>query len=226
MLHDQVVIITGGAQGMRHPAQEPCSRQEGACSMLTVISGIGRAAASLLAENGAKIAISDIDTVKSEAAVRDLRDAGRDAISVPGDLLSESFPRHLVENVLKKWGKVNCLVNNAGQYTFPVVRCVKLWWEHLLSRRPRQGFCFDSAIHKMDQAKFDVIMKIHNYVPFRLIQSLAEHWMSPGNRDMPKSIVNISSTSGLHGAMGQINYSTAKAGINGMTKTVATEWGR
>jgi 3-oxoacyl-[acyl-carrier protein] reductase len=78
----------------------------------------------------------------------------------------------------------------------------------------------------MDEAKFDIVMKIHNYVPFRMIQALAEYWMSPENKDIAKSIVNISSTSGLHGAMGQINYSTAKAGINGMTKTVAAEWGR
>ena len=78
----------------------------------------------------------------------------------------------------------------------------------------------------MGEEKFDVIMKIHNYIPFRLIRALAEHWMDPANRDMEKSIINISSTSGLHGAMGQINYSTAKSGINGMTKTVAAEWGR
>ena len=83
------------------------------------------------------------------------------------------------------------------------------------------GFCFDSALHKMEEAKFDIVMKIHNYVPFHMIQALAEHWMLPENKDSPKSIINISSTSGLYGSMGQINYTTAKAGINGLTKTVA-----
>ena len=78
----------------------------------------------------------------------------------------------------------------------------------------------------MTDEKFDLIMKVHNYAPFRLIRAVASHWMDPSFRDMPKSIINISSTSGLHGAMGQINYSTAKAGIVGLTKSVAAEWGR
>lgn len=77
----------------------------------------------------------------------------------------------------------------------------------------------------MDDAKFDVIMKIHNYTPFKIIRALAPYWMDSTNRDMPKSIIDISSTSGLHGAMGQINYSTAIAGIIGLTKTVAAELG-
>jgi len=78
----------------------------------------------------------------------------------------------------------------------------------------------------MSEEKFDIIMKIHNYTPYRMIKALSSHWMDPTNRDMPKTIINISSTSGIHGAMGQINYATAKAGIIGMTKTVAAEWAR
>lgn len=78
----------------------------------------------------------------------------------------------------------------------------------------------------MQEEKFDIIMKIHNYTPFRLLRALSSHWMDPAFRDEPKNIVNVASTSGLHGAMGQINYATAKAGIIGMTKTVASEWSR
>lgn len=89
-----------------------------------------------------------------------------------------------------------------------------------------EGFCHDSAIHKMTDDKFDVILKMHNYTPFRMIRALSSHWRDPANLDMPKTIINISSTSGLHGSMGQINYATSKAGIIGMTKTVAAEWGR
>lgn len=89
-----------------------------------------------------------------------------------------------------------------------------------------KGFCHDSAIHKMDEDKFDIIMKIHNYVPFRMTRALSAHWMDSATRDMPKSVINVSSTSGLHGSMGQINYATAKAGIVGLTKTIASEWGR
>ncbi|KAL1856806.1 hypothetical protein Plec18170_003779 [Paecilomyces lecythidis] len=78
----------------------------------------------------------------------------------------------------------------------------------------------------MDEDKFDIIMKIHNYVPFRMTRALSTHWMDLAHRDMPKTIINVSSTSGLHGSMGQINYATAKAGVVGLTKTIASEWGR
>lgn len=176
-IDDHVILITGAAQG------------------------IGRAAAQLLARQGAKIAINDVDEQRVKAAAEELTTAGYDTFYFIGDLLDETVPERLVEAVMAKFGRINCLINNAG-------------------------FCFDSAIHKMDDAKFDVIMKIHNYTPFRIIRALAPYWMDPINRDMPKSIINISSTSGLHGAMGQINYSTAKAGIIGLTKTVAAEWGR
>lgn len=78
----------------------------------------------------------------------------------------------------------------------------------------------------MQDDQFDMVMKIHNYVPFRLLRALSPHWMDPANKDMPKSIINVSSTSGLHGAMGQINYGTAKSGVVGMTKVIAAEWAR
>lgn len=78
----------------------------------------------------------------------------------------------------------------------------------------------------MTESKFDVIMKMHNYTPYRMIQALSRHWMDAANREMPKTIINVSSTSGLHGSMGQINYATAKSGVVGLTKTVASEWGR
>ncbi|KAJ6002963.1 hypothetical protein N7451_005510 [Penicillium sp. IBT 35674x] len=172
-----VVIITGAAQG------------------------IGRSAAILLAQKGARVAINDLDSTKAQEVVQEIRNRGGIAEALPGNMLDETFPAKLVADVLSKWGKINCLINNAG-------------------------FCHDSAIHKMDDAKFDVIMKIHNYAPFRLLRALSPHWMDPSVRDMPKCVINVSSTSGLHGAMGQINYATAKAGIVGLTKTVAAEWGR
>lgn len=78
----------------------------------------------------------------------------------------------------------------------------------------------------MAESKFDIVMKIHNYVPFRLLRAISSHWMNPSNIDMPKCVINVTSTSGLHGAMGQVNYATAKAGIVGLTKTVAVEWSR
>ncbi|KAJ5154447.1 uncharacterized protein N7500_009886 [Penicillium coprophilum] len=172
-----VVLITGGAQG------------------------IGRAAATLLASKGAKIVLADVDETKANEAVKELRVAGYEAACVVGDALDEAFPEKAVTAALKAFGKVNCLINNAG-------------------------FCYDSAIHKMSDEKWDMIMKIHNYVPFRMIRALSAHWMDPQTANMPKTVINVSSTSGLHGQVGQINYSTAKSGILGLTKTVAAEWAR
>lgn len=168
---------------------------------MVLYSGIGRATANLLASKGAKIVIADVSEEKAIEAVRELRAAGYEAASVVGDALADGFAEKAVKAALDAFGRVNCLINNAG-------------------------FCYDAAIHKMDDEKFDIIMKIHNYVPFRMVRALSTHWMDPANRDIPKVVVNISSTSGLHGQMGQINYSTAKMGIVGLTKTVASEWAR
>lgn len=78
----------------------------------------------------------------------------------------------------------------------------------------------------MSEDKFDVIMKIHNYVPFRMLKAISAHWRDKSNLAMPKIVINVSSVSGLHGALGQVNYCTAKAGINGLTKGIAKEWSR
>lgn len=91
---------------------------------------------------------------------------------------------------------------------------------------PEVGFLLDAPVHKMDEQQFDIILKMHNYVPYRLIKALSSHWMDEAYLHMPKVIVNISSTSGVHGAQGQINYSTAKAGVLGLTKAMAREWSR
>lgn len=173
----------------------------------------------LLAQKGAKVAINDLDREKADEVVRQIRQLQGQAAAFPGNVLDDNFPRLLVNSVLQKWGKINCLINNAGMPLIAGI-CEKFGSDLL------EGFCHDSAIHKMDDDKFDIIMKIHNYVPFRIARALSEHWMDPANKAMPKTIVNVSSTSGLHGSMGQINYATAKAGVLGLTKTIAAEWGR
>lgn len=172
----------------------------------------------ILARKGAKLAINDLDKDKAEKLAKEIRDLQGEAEIFTGNVLEEAFPQLLVSSVLQKWGKINCLINNAGMFlpTGGKRRVIDL----------RRGFCHDSAIHKMDDDKFDIIMKIHNYVPFRMARALAGHWMDPANMTMPKAIINVSSTSGLHGSMGQINYATAKAGVLGLTKTIAAEWGR
>lgn len=173
----------------------------------------------VLARRGAKVAINDLDREKAEKLAKEIRSFQGEAEVFCGNVLEEAFPQLLVSSVLQKWGKINCLINNAG-IVHPSERGKRGDIDFL------GGFCHDSAIHKMDDGKFNIIMKIHNYVPFRMVRALSGHWMDPVNRPMPKVIVNVSSTSGLHGSMGQINYATAKAGVLGLTKTIAAEWGR
>jgi 3-oxoacyl-[acyl-carrier protein] reductase len=120
------------------------------------------------------------------------------AISIPGDILDANFPERLIEETVKAYGKINHIVNNAG-------------------------FTYDGMIHKITDKQWDVMLACHNTAPFKIIRAAAKYLRKKDGQN--KTIVNISSTSGLHGNVGQANYATAKAGIVGLTKTVAKEWG-
>jgi 3-oxoacyl-[acyl-carrier protein] reductase len=102
-----VIIITGAAQGKIHKLIKVYSEY-------SRIAGIGRSAAILLAQRGAKVAINDLDSEKAADVVREIRSLGRIAEAFPGDALDEKFPDQLITRVLAKWGKINCLINNAG----------------------------------------------------------------------------------------------------------------
>ncbi|KAL4895009.1 hypothetical protein BDV59DRAFT_158990 [Aspergillus ambiguus] len=86
------------------------------------MTGIGRSAALLLAQKGGKIAINDLDQDKAAEVVADIRRMGGEAESYPGNVLDENFPSKLVEGVLQKWGKINCLINNAGMCLLYMMR--------------------------------------------------------------------------------------------------------
>lgn len=82
-------------------------------------------------------------------------------------------------------------------------------------------------LHNMTDETFELMLKVHNTAPFRLIREAAPYLRSKDPKVIAtnRSIVNISSTSGTHGNTGQVNYATAKAGVLGLTKTIAKEWG-
>ena len=175
LLDGQVAIITGSGQG------------------------IGAAAAKIFAREGAKVIVSDIDSVKSNQVAQEIRESGLEAHSIPGDMLDQSFPDQLVKGAVEKYGRVNVLVNNAG-------------------------FTYDGVIHKMSDEQWNVILECHNTAPFRMVRALSPYWRKKDGEF--KSIVNVSSSSGMHGNAGQINYSTAKMGAVGMIKAISKEWGR
>lgn len=163
--------------------------------------GIGAEAARLFANEGAHVVVSDIDAAKAQAVADGINNngAGGRALAVPGDLLDPAYAGRLVADAAAfGGGKIHILVNNAG-------------------------YTYDGVIHKMSDAQWDAIMDLHTKAPFRLVRAAAPYFRVRDGE--PRCIVNISSTSGIHGNAGQANYATAKAGVAGLTKTIAKEWG-
>ncbi|PFH48280.1 hypothetical protein AMATHDRAFT_65843 [Amanita thiersii Skay4041] len=162
--------------------------------------GIGRSSALLFAKEGAKIVASDIDQKRLDDVVAEIKAAGGSAIGVAGDVGADDFPKKIVDAAVKEYGKINHIVNNAG-------------------------FTFDRMLHTMPDDAFDIIMKIHVRAPFRLVRQAAPYMRIKGENRENRSIINVSSTSGLHGNVGQANYAAAKSAVTGFTKTIAKEWG-
>lgn len=171
--------------------------------------GIGAATAKLFAEHGAHVVVSDLDMGPAEETAQAITQAGGDAITVIGDVTDPDFPERLMETTVDNFGKLNVLVNNAG-------------------------FTWDGVIHKMSDEQWQAMLDVHNTAVFRMIRAAAPYMREPAKRELAESnttsenrcIINVSSTSGLHGNAGQANYSTAKMGLVGLTKAVAKEWGR
>jgi 3-oxoacyl-[acyl-carrier protein] reductase len=162
--------------------------------------GIGRSTAILFAKEGAKVAISDIDAKRLETVEAEIKATGGQVLSVAGDVGADDFPKKIVDATVQKWGKINHIVNNAG-------------------------FTFDKMLHTTPDDTFDIILKIHVRAPFRLIRQAAPYFRLKPEQRENRSIINVSSTSGLHGNVGQANYAAAKAAVIGLTKTICKEWG-
>jgi 3-oxoacyl-[acyl-carrier protein] reductase len=166
--------------------------------------GIGRATAELLVAQGAQVLINDLDGDVAEQAAGEID--GETAIFA-GDLTKPGVPDELVQKAVDSFGKIDIIVNNAG-------------------------YTLDSPIHKMSDEHFQAMLDIHTVVPFRVIRAAAPHLREPAKKEREegkevfRKIVNISSTSGTFGNAGQANYSAGKAGVVGLTKTVAKEWGQ
>ena len=166
--------------------------------------GIGRATAELLSEQGAKVLINDLDGDVAEQTAAEI--AG-ETVVYGGDLTKEGTADSLIQTAIDAWGKIDIIVNNAG-------------------------YTIDAPIHKMSDDAFQRMLDIHTIVPFRVIRAAAPHLREPAKqekeegREVFRKIVNVSSISGTMGNAGQVNYSAGKAGVVGLTKTLAKEWGQ
>jgi len=169
--------------------------------------GIGAAAAKMFAEAGAKVVVNDLNPEPANAVVDEIKAAGKEAIAVPGDVTAPDFPEELLKAAVDTYGKINILVNNAG-------------------------YTWDGMSHKMEDEQWEAILAVHLTAPFRIIRAAAQYMRDPAKEEVkaggpkePRCIINVSSTSGLHGNIGQANYAAAKMGVLGLTKTIAKEWG-
>jgi 3-oxoacyl-[acyl-carrier protein] reductase len=166
--------------------------------------GIGRATAELFVREGAKVLINDIDGDVAEQAAGEID--GETAVFA-GDLTEPDVPEELVGTAIEAFGEVDIVVNNAG-------------------------YTWDGVVHRMSDEQFQAMLDIHTIVPFRVIRAIAPHWREAAKaeqaegREVFRKLVNVSSISGTMGNAGQVNYSAAKAGVVGFTKTLAKEWGQ
>jgi 3-oxoacyl-[acyl-carrier protein] reductase len=166
--------------------------------------GIGRATAELFVSEGAKVLINDLDADVAEQAASEIN--GETAVHA-GDLTKEGAADELVKAANDAFGAVDIVVNNAG-------------------------YTWDGVAHKMTDEQFQAMLDIHTIVPFRVARALAPTWREAAKaergegKEVFRKIVNVSSTSGMMGNAGQVNYSAAKMGVVGLTKTLAKEWGQ
>src|SRR3989440_1681809 len=166
--------------------------------------GIGRATAELLASEGAQVLVNDLDGDVAEQAAGEIQ--GETAVFA-GDLTKDGVPDELVQKAIDSFGRLDIVVNNAG-------------------------YTMDAPIHKMSDEQFQRMLDIHNIVPFRVLRAAAPHLREPAKkereegREVFRKVVNVSSISGTMGNAGQANYSSGKAGVVGLTKTLAKEWGQ
>jgi len=169
--------------------------------------GIGRAVAELLAAHGAKMVVNDLDETVAGEAAEAIRASGGEALVVAGSIADPKFPDRLVKATIDRFDGLDVIVNNAG-------------------------YTHDGVIHKMSDEQWYAMIDVHLTGPFRLLRAASLYWrdwakaeIADGKRIMRK-VVNVSSTSGVAGNAGQVNYSAGKMGIVGVTKTLAREWGR
>jgi 3-oxoacyl-[acyl-carrier protein] reductase len=168
--------------------------------------GIGRAIATALLGSGANVMLNDLDASQLEQTASELGQPDR-VRHVAADLTQPESPAAIVQATLSAFGGLDIIVNNAG-------------------------YTWDTVIQKMTDQQFQAMLDIHLVAPFRILRAASEYIRSAAkseaaaNRRAMRKVVNITSIAGTDGNPGQAAYSSAKAGVIGLTKTLAKEWGR
>lgn len=169
--------------------------------------GIGRALALKLARDGARVVVNDLDEEPAAEVVKAIKDAGGDAIACVGNVTDADFGDRFVDTAIKTFNGLDIIVSNAG-------------------------YTLDGVVQKMGDDQFQKMLDVHVVAPFRILRAAAEpirlfaKQEAAAGEETFRKVVLISSMAGTHGNAGQINYSSAKSALVGMTKTMSKEWGR
>ena len=170
--------------------------------------GIGREIALKLAAEGAAVVVNDLDEGPAQQTVADIEAAGGRATACVGSVTEEDFAERFVQTAVDTFGGLDIIVNNAG-------------------------YTWDSVVQKMTDEQWAAILDVHLTAPFKIlraaqpvISAAVKAAKAAGEPVSCRKVVNISSIAGLGGNAGQANYAAAKAGVTGLTKALAKEWGR
>ncbi|HEY7306133.1 MAG TPA: SDR family NAD(P)-dependent oxidoreductase [Bryobacteraceae bacterium] len=169
--------------------------------------GIGLAIARSLVAADASVLLVDIDESALENAKKVLANSGGKITTLAGDVTAPGFSETAIEKLVKEFGSVDIVVNNAG-------------------------YTWDNVIQKTTDEQFEAMLDIHVVAPFRMLRA-ASRWIretakkeNEAGTPVTRKVVNITSISGLFGNAGQAGYASGKAAIVGLTRTLAKEWGR
>ena len=160
--------------------------------------GIGQQVALRLARDGAAVVVNDLDDAPAKETIALIEKAGGRAVACNGDVTAKGFGERIVSTAVERLGGLHVIVNNAG-------------------------YTWDNVIQKMTDEQWYAIMDVHVTAPFRILRAFAPYLRSQfeaeskrGERIVRK-VVQISSTSGVRGNAGQINYSLASVRVMPVT---------
>ncbi len=159
--------------------------------------GIGAATALLFAKEGADVVITDLQQKDCLEVAAEVEKLGRRSLVVAADIGTRSDVENLVQQTVDKFGKVDILVNNAG-------------------------ISIDGYLTKLTDEAWNEVMRVDLYGPFVAMQEVLKHMMEAKSG----KIINVASVAAVKGVVGGGNYAAAKAGLIGLSKTAAREYGR
>lgn len=175
ILKDRVAVITGSGQGL------------------------GKSYAKMLAEHGAKVVIAEINAEKAESVAQELRDQHLEAIAIQVDVSDEESTKRMADEVIRQWGKVDILINNAAYFS-------------TIQMKPFEEISID---------EWDRAMAVNLRGAFFCCKAIVPHM----KQRRSGTIVNVTSATVLEGRPYYLHYVTSKAGIIGFTRALAREIG-